>query len=131
LALYTATCMLMAAKYDELDENIPLISDLQRYYTIKVLPSQIEAPTPEEVVECERVLMQRVFTWDLMSVADSLPTHFINYMLANGVLFDNEEGLAGDRYSLTEVAARIADRTLIILDTLVWEKGASKILWGQ
>lgn len=57
LALYTATCFIIAAKYDELDENIPLIQDLQRYYTLKVLPPQIPAPTPEEVVECERVLM--------------------------------------------------------------------------
>lgn len=38
LATYTATCFMLAAKYDELDENIPLISDLERYYTIKVLP---------------------------------------------------------------------------------------------
>lgn len=90
LALYTATCFIIAAKYDELDENIPLISDLQRYYTIKVLPAQIEAPTPEEVIECERLLMSKIFCWDLMSVADSMPTHLINYLLANGIVFDNE-----------------------------------------
>ena len=75
--------------------------------------------------------MQGVFAWDLMSVADSLPTHFVNYMLANGIVFDNEESLCGGRYSLVEVAARLADRTLILLDTLVWEKGASKVLWAQ
>jgi hypothetical protein len=28
LVLYQLTCVLVAAKYDELDENIPLISDL-------------------------------------------------------------------------------------------------------
>jgi hypothetical protein len=28
LSLYTVTCFIIAAKYDELDENIPLISDL-------------------------------------------------------------------------------------------------------
>jgi hypothetical protein len=61
LALYTATCFIIAAKYDELDENIPLIQDLQRYYTIKVLPPQIPAPSPEEVVECERIIMHRVY----------------------------------------------------------------------
>jgi hypothetical protein len=38
LTLVTSTCFIIAAKYDELDENIPLISDLQRYYIIKVLP---------------------------------------------------------------------------------------------
>jgi hypothetical protein len=91
LSLFTTTCYLIAAKYDELDENIPLASDLQRYYTIKVLPPQIPAPAPEEVIECERYLMQKVFHWDLMSISDSLPTHIVGLLLANGVVFDNED----------------------------------------
>jgi hypothetical protein len=75
--------------------------------------------------------MHKVFDWDLMSVADALPTHFVNYLLANGVVFDNEEALGGGRFSLVEVAARVADRTLIMLDTLVWERGASQTLRCQ
>jgi Cyclin, C-terminal domain len=31
-------CLLTASKYDELDENIPLISDLIKYYS-RMLPS--------------------------------------------------------------------------------------------
>jgi len=31
VALYTMTCFLIASKYDELDENIPLIKDIIRY----------------------------------------------------------------------------------------------------
>lgn len=81
---------MIAAKYDELDENIPLITDLQRYYTIKVLPPQVEAPNPEEVIECERMLMQQAFSWDLMTIADLMPTHIVNLLLANGVVFENE-----------------------------------------
>lgn len=124
LALYTATCFIIAAKYDELDENIPLISDLQRYYTIKVLPPQIPAPSYDEVIECERTLMAEVFEWDLMSIADMMPTHLVNYMLANGIVFENE--VSNDLKGV-ETAARVSDRTLIMLDTLVWERGATRV----
>ena len=109
MSLYTTTCFLLAAKYDELDENIPLASDLQRYYTIKVLPPQVAAPTPEEIIECERTLMQKVFQWDLMSISDSIPTHFVNLYLANGVIFDNE-GFAESQ--AIEMAGRVAERAL-------------------
>jgi len=44
-------------------------------------------PTFEEVVECERSLMNH-FKWDLMFVT---PTIIVNLMLANGIIFDNEE----------------------------------------
>jgi hypothetical protein len=125
LSLFTTTCYLIAAKYDELDENIPLASDLQRYYTIKVLPPQIPAPTPEEVIECERYLMQKVFHWDLMAISDSLPTHIVGLLLANGVIFENEES---DKEKAVEMAARVSERALQFLDILVWERGANKML---
>lgn len=32
IALYTMTCFLIASKHDELDDNIPLIKDLIRYF---------------------------------------------------------------------------------------------------
>lgn len=125
LSLLTITCFIIASKYDELDENIPLISDLQRYFTIKVLPPQIAAPTPEEVIECESIIMEELFQWDLMSIADMMPTHIVNYLLANGILFDNE---VSSEVKGLEIAARLADRSLIMLDTLVWEKGLYPIL---
>lgn len=59
-----------------------------------------------------------------MSIADLMPTHIVNYLLANGVVFENE--LPGD--GSTEIAARVSDRSLIMLDTLVWERGANKVL---
>jgi Cyclin, N-terminal domain len=125
LSLFTTTCYLIAAKYDELDENIPLASDLQRYYTIKVLPPQIPAPTPDEVIECERYLMQKVFFWDLMSISDSLPTHVVGLLLANGVVFDYEES---DKEKAIDLAGRVAERALQFLDILVWERGATQTL---
>lgn len=60
-----------------------------------------------------------------MSIADLMPTHIVNYLLANGIVFDNE--LPQSSQSV-EIAARISDRTLILLDTLVWERGACQIL---
>lgn len=53
IVLYELTCTLVASKYDELDENIPLISELQRHFT-KSLPLNESAPHFNEVVECER-----------------------------------------------------------------------------
>jgi hypothetical protein len=86
MCLYTLTCFLIASKHDELDENIPLIKDLTRYYC-RVLPTSVSTPTFDEIVECERSLMN-FFKWDLMFVT---PTIIVNSMLANGIIFDNEE----------------------------------------
>jgi hypothetical protein len=90
-----------------------------------VLPPQIPAPTPEEVIECERYLMQKVFNWDLMTISDSLPTHIVGLLLANGVIFENEES---DKEKAVEIAARVSERALQFLDILVWERGANKML---
>jgi hypothetical protein len=54
-----------------------------------------------------------------MSISDSLPTHIVSLLLANGVLFDNE-GHEG----AVELASRVAERALQFLDILVWEKGS-------
>jgi|LauGreDrversion4_2_1035121.scaffolds.fasta_scaffold92515_3 hypothetical protein len=60
-----------------------------------------------------------------MSIADLMPTHIVNYILANGVVFDNE-GLCSTK--TVEMAARVSDRALILLDTLVWERGSCPAL---
>lgn len=72
--------------------------------------------------------MSRVFDWDLMAIADLMPTHIVNYLLANGITYENETILSFMKASPVETAARLSDRTLIMLDTLVWEKGACRIL---
>lgn len=60
-----------------------------------------------------------------MSISDSLPTHIVNLLLANGVLFDNE-GL--DPARAMTMAGRIAEKALQFLDILMWERGASSHL---
>jgi hypothetical protein len=47
-----------------------------------------------------------------MSISDSLPTHIVGLLLANGVIFENEEN----------------DKALQFLDILVWERGANNLL---
>lgn len=64
------TIYLIASKHDEIDDNIPLIKDLTRYF-IRVLPTSIPTPTFEEIVECERELMN-FFKWDLMFVTPTI-----------------------------------------------------------
>jgi hypothetical protein len=107
------TCLLIASKYDELDENIPLIRDLQRYYT-RVLPTSVVIPSFDEIIESERELME-YFHWDLMVVN---PTQVLKLMLANGVIFDNENI---PQEKLPELASLISDKSLQILETLVKE----------
>jgi hypothetical protein len=80
------TSFLIASKYDELDENIPLIKDLTRFFC-RILPAEAPTPTFTEVVECERELMN-FHRWDLMIVT---PTVITQLLQANGVLFNNEE----------------------------------------
>lgn len=69
--------------------------------------------------------MQDIFHWDLMSISDSLPTHIVSLLLANGVVFDNE-GIEGSR--AVDLASRVAERALQFLDILVWEKGSCPLI---
>ena len=51
------------------------------------------------------------FNWDLNLV---LPTHFINLMFANGVLYSNEEGATPD------LAFALKERCKKLYKLLVW-----------
>ena len=85
LTLFQLTCFLLSSKHDELDENIPQIKDLSRFF-VRVLPSTRNPPSFDEVVECEREVLM-YFNWDLMIL---IPAHFVRILLANGVVFENE-----------------------------------------
>jgi len=60
-----------------------------------------------------------------MSISDSLPTHIVGLLLANGVIFENEEN---DKEKAVDLASRISERALQFLDILVWERGANNLL---
>lgn len=79
------TCMVIASKYYELDENITLVNELRRYYT-RVLPTTCNVPSFSEIVECERENMY-FFKWNLNF---STNLSVLNIILSNGVIFENE-----------------------------------------
>lgn len=67
----TLTCVLLASKFDELDDNIPLIRELQRICARqRVIPY-------EDVIKCE-VFVLRKMNWDLFKLT---PLHFVQNLI--------------------------------------------------
>lgn len=85
------TVLMIASKFDEIDDNIVQIRDLKDYIR-KQLQQQHNrrsndlVPQFEDIVECERRILA-FFEWDLKFI---LPIHMLRAFLANGVLFTNE-----------------------------------------
>ena len=76
------TCLLLASKLIEIDDNLILLKHL-RDYVAKSLDrtadrDSILVPTFESVVECERRLCEH-FKWNLNFI---LPINFLHMMLA-------------------------------------------------
>src|SRR5688500_5071598 len=101
MILYQVTCIIVACKYEEIDDNIPLMSNIIRHFTTRVMPLSDVPPNFEDIVEGERTIMN-FFNWDLMIL---MPHHFVRSYLANGVLFENEAQAAID------VAKKISDKS--------------------
>ncbi len=78
-----ATCFFIASKYDELDDRIPRLKDIQRFLN-RTLDCKLTVASWEEFIECERMLV-KYYGWDLMVL---IPLHFIRGFLANGVIFE-------------------------------------------
>lgn len=78
------TCFLIASKYDEIDDQLVFINDVQKYYNRMGI---IQTPSWSDIVETERMLMN-FFNWDLGFV---LPIHYVEMFLANGILFECED----------------------------------------
>ena len=74
------TCLLLASKFDELDDNIPLIREFQRIAKTKDF-------TYEDVTKCE-VHLLRLLCWDLFKLT---PLHFVQNVLGQGVVFSNDK----------------------------------------
>ena len=85
------TCLIIAAKYDELDRNIPRLSDFLR-------ASEISA-TKEAVMECEMSLLDRM-GWNLKIVT---PIVFVHLLLSQGVVFGSDKT---NKYAINEQLAK-------------------------
>ena len=79
----TVTCLLLASKYDELDDRIPFINDLINIYKNVV---KIEH---KEVIQLETQLLF-TFDFDLMILT---PLHFVYSLVAQGVVFADTDSI--------------------------------------
>jgi hypothetical protein len=75
---------LIASKYDEIDDRLVFVSDVQGYY--KTTRFAKVMPMWSEVVETERHIMS-FLDWN---IGFPLPIHFVDMFLAQGVLYENE-----------------------------------------
>lgn len=90
--LHQVTALLIASKYDEIDDNITAIKDLRHYITSQLhlqnkrreIASYV--PTFDDVVECERAMLHH-FDWQFNFL---LPLHFVRLFMANGIIYRGE-----------------------------------------
>jgi len=78
--LWSATALFLAAKYIEIDDNIPYIRELQ-----KIIGSS--SYTSEIFIKCEKVML-KAMDWDLMVVT---PLNFTTCILSYSVLFGDDK----------------------------------------
>ena len=77
------TCLLLASKYDELDDKIPFINDM--IYSLQ----KVMSLKHNEVLKLEGKLLH-IFHWDLMILT---PLHFVYSYLAQGIIFTESDSL--------------------------------------
>jgi hypothetical protein len=73
------TCLLLAAKYDELDDKIPFINDLA-----KIAKNSVNL-RHADVIRLETKLLF-AFKWELMILT---PLHFVHSICAQGFIFED------------------------------------------
>ena len=78
--LYGVTLLLLASKYDELDDKIPYIKDFRKV-------SSRSNFTYDQVVQCESKVAHWL-DWDLMVIS---PENFTTTLLTFGVLFSDDQ----------------------------------------
>ena len=82
LQLTALTALLIASKYDELDDNIPPVKDFLRASKSRAAA----AFEYSDVVAHEATLLRRL-EWDLMILT---PLHFVHSLAGMGVLFESD-----------------------------------------
>ncbi len=74
-------CLLLAAKFDELDDNIPLIRELQK------ICARQRVIAYDEVIKAEVAVLSKL-NWDLFKLT---PMHFLQNLIGQGVVFSNDK----------------------------------------
>ena len=91
------TCLLLASKFDEIDDNIPLISEFTRAHSI--IKDRLDAEyTPKarsksrtdlkyaDITKCEMTLLN-ILNWNLNTLT---PLHFVQNYVFQGIVFSND-----------------------------------------
>ena len=113
------TCFLIASKFEEIDDRLVFIDDVQNYYK-RDLKNSYLMPEWEDIVEAERMIMI-FFDWNIGFL---MPIHFLEIYLANGVLYENEP-----RKEITKTkdcAQKIGDKAYEILDDIIGQSNCLK-----
>jgi Cyclin, N-terminal domain len=84
-------CLLLAAKYDELDDRIPLIREIQKLARYEF--SYKDCKAEEEVVLF-------ALDWSLIVVT---PLHLIQTLLSMGVVFEDEVTRSSNSVMITDI----------------------------
>ena len=114
LTVHLTTCFILASKYDEIDDQLVFINDVQNFYKKHLnLKNMGGVPSYDEIVSCERQLLA-FFEWDLGFV---MPIHFVEMFLANGVLFESEHNK--NIKKTKETAKKISLKCYEILDEMI------------
>ena len=93
---YAVTCLLLASKFDEIDDNIPLISEFTRAHSI--IKDRLEAEfvgtsakarvslTFANISKCELSLLN-ILNWNLNTLT---PLHFVHNYVYQGIVYSND-----------------------------------------
>ena len=74
-------CLLLASKFDELDDNIPLIRELQKICAKQRIIAY------DEVIKAEVTVLFKL-NWDLFKLT---PMHFLQNLIGQGIVFNNDK----------------------------------------
>ena len=75
-------CLLLASKFNEVDDNIPLVGDLGKVYgRFGGCGLELEGVRERETEICQ------LFNWELDTI---IPLHFINNLVQQGIIFSND-----------------------------------------
>lgn len=104
--LIALTCLILAAKYDELDCNIPMLQDFQKIANSKLVMVRIDA-----IKECETAIL-RLIDWNLKIIT---PIVFVEMLLTQGVVFSNDKINNGENAG-TKAAKNVKKHAMFLSD---------------
>lgn len=111
LCLVAVTCLYLAAKYDELDRNIPNLNDLLRASSAK-----LSAARPDDIKECE-VSLLRTLSWSLRIIT---PLVFAEVLLTQGVVHKSDKVGDNNEAASSYIAKVVSQQTMNFVDQALY-----------